>query len=243
MTHGTIEESSDVCAEPPRNALIRAAPDSRAARAGARRSRSGDAEAEFDAFFRQYYREFGRLAYSMTGTQADADDVVGEGLAAAWEHWDRVQEADYPRAYVRRIIVNLAANRVNALVRQRQTVTLIGPILRWFYHGPDVGASVDLQAAILALSPGRRACIVLRHVLDLPEEEVAHTLGITLGTVKSQTSKGLAQLRVALAEVADVTAGRGVEADAGGPARVGADPQPSSRSVAGRCHGRQPSPS
>lgn len=165
------------------------------------------AETEFNEFFRRHYRELGRLAYTLTGSHADADDVVGEGLASVWENWERVQAADHPRAYVRRVIVNLSANRVKQIVRQRQTVGLIGPIARWFHNGPDIGASVDLQAAIVALPAGRRACVVLRHVFDLPEEEVARTLGISVGTVKSQTSKGLAQLRRALGETQPVPEG------------------------------------
>lgn len=162
--------------------------------------RSGRAEAEFEDFFRRHHRELGRLAFTLTGSHADADDVVGEGFASVWENWDRVQAADHPRAYVRRMIVNLAANRVKQVVRQRQTAGMMAPIVRWFHHGPDVGAAIDLQAAILGLPPGRRACVVLRHVFDLPEEEVARTLGVSVGTVKSQTSKGLAQLRVILGD-------------------------------------------
>jgi len=157
------------------------------------------AKAEFEEFFRRHHRELARLAYTMTGNRTDSDDVVGEALASAWERWDRVQSADSPSAYVRKIVVNLSVERVRTAVRDRQRHRLMVPLTKWFYHSPDVGGAVDLQAAVLALPPGRRACVVMRHVLDLPEEEVARTLGISLGTVKSQTSKGLAQLRKQLA--------------------------------------------
>ncbi|GAA3605684.1 SigE family RNA polymerase sigma factor [Kineosporia mesophila] len=156
---------------------------------------NASAKAEFEDFFRRHHRELARLAYSMTGNRAESDDVVGEALASAWEHWDRVQGADSPLAYVRKIVVNLSVERVRTAVRDRQRHRLMTPLTKWFYHPPDIGGAVDLQAAVLALPPGRRACVVMRHVLDLPEEEVARTLGISLGTVKSQTSKGLAQLR------------------------------------------------
>ena len=164
---------------------------------------SAFADAEFDAFFRRHHRELARLAYAMTGNQEDADEVVGESLASAWEHWGRVQAADQPLAYVRKIVVNRSVNRVRRVIRERQGTLLLGPIVRWFSSGPDVDTAVDLQAAVLALPAGRRACVVLRHVFDLSEAEVARTLGISLGTVKSQTSKGLAQLRATLTEPPD----------------------------------------
>jgi len=161
------------------------------------------ARGQFDAFFRRHHRELARLAFTMTGSREDADDLAGEALASVWEHWARVQAADHPLAYVRRIVINLAADRVRRTVRERQGTNLLGPVTRWFHFGPDIGAAMDLQTAVLALPPGRRACVVLRHVLDLSEEEVSRTLGISLGTVKSQTSKGLTQLRKALTDRVD----------------------------------------
>jgi len=155
---------------------------------------------EYDVFFRKYHRELARLAYTLTGNREDADDITGEALASVWEHWSRVQAADHPLGYVRKIIVNLAADRIRRTVRERHKVAGIAVLTRWFHSGPDIGAVVDLQAAVLALPPGRRECVVLRHVLDLPEDEVARTLGISKGTVKSQTSKGLAQLRTILSD-------------------------------------------
>ena len=161
------------------------------------------ARAQFDVFFRNHHRELGRLAYTMTGNREDADDVVGESFASAWEHWSRVQAADQPLSYVRKIVVNLSINRVRRVIRERQGAVLLGPIVRWFSSGPDIEAALDLQTAVLALPPGRRACVVLRHVFDLSEAEVSFTLGISRGTVKSQTSKGLAQLRKALLDQPD----------------------------------------
>lgn len=158
------------------------------------------ARAEFDAFFRRYHQELGRLAYTLTGNSADADDVAADGLALAWQHWWRVRAADVPIAYVRRIIINLVTDRARRSITERRGLALLGPLTRWTQVDTSHDVGMDLQAAIVALPPGRRACVVLRHVFDLSAEDVSMTLGISLGTVKSQTSKGLAQLRDALNE-------------------------------------------
>jgi RNA polymerase sigma factor (sigma-70 family) len=58
-----------------------------------------------------------------------------------------------------------------------------------------IAAVVDVREALERLPMRRRACVILRHSLDLSERETAEALGISIGTVKSQTSKGLADLR------------------------------------------------
>lgn len=164
------------------------------------------ARLEFEAFFHRNHRELARLAYTLTGNRDDADDITAEVFASVWEHWGRVQAADHPISYVRKMVVNLGAERIRRAVRERHKAARLATLTRWFHPGPDVGTALDLQAAVLTLPAGRRACVVLRHVLDLSEEEAARTLGISRGTVKSQTSKGLAQLRRTLSDGADGSA-------------------------------------
>ena len=61
-----------------------------------------------------------------------------------------------------------------------------------------VEARLALRDALLALPPGKRAMLVLRYLDDLPEAQVAELLGCSVGTVRSQTHKGIAQLRLVL---------------------------------------------
>lgn len=161
------------------------------------------ATAEFEYFFRTYHRELARVAFALTGDHAEADDVVADALASAWRHWERVRTADHTLAYVRRSVVNLAASRVRRKVTERRGSTLLAPLTSWLHTGPDVDARLDLAAALLALPEGRRACVVLRHVADLSTAEVAEALGISEGAVKSQTFKGLKQLRATLGAAHD----------------------------------------
>jgi RNA polymerase sigma-70 factor (sigma-E family) len=153
------------------------------------------ARQEFEAFFRRHHVELARLAYSLTGDHGEADDIAGDALASAWQHWSRVQAADHPPAYVRKIVINLSAHRTRRIVRERRGFALVGHMTRWSHPEPDIPVALELRDAVLRLPPRRRACVVLRHVLDLSEDEVARTLGVTVGTVKSQTARGLAQLR------------------------------------------------
>jgi RNA polymerase sigma-70 factor (sigma-E family) len=166
------------------------------------------AAAEFESFFRAHHRDLARVAYALTGDHTEADDVVADALTAAWSRWDRVSAADHPLAYVRGSVVKLAASRVRRRVSERRRWALLGPLPVWRHWAagvePDVGprvvARVDLRAAVLALPERRRACVVLRHVAGLSTVEVAETLGISEGAVKSQTWKGLAQLRRVLGD-------------------------------------------
>lgn len=182
------------------------------------RDDADSAAAEFEAFFRAHHRDLSRVAYALTGSHAEADDVVADALASAWRHWPRVRAADSPSAYVRRAVVNLAASRVRRRIHERRGSALLGPLTAWLHHGPDVDARVDLQHAVLALPPRRRACVVLRHVVGLSTAEVAQTLDITEGAVKSQLWKGLDQLRRDLGRAHAEAAGGTFETEGGQPA-------------------------
>ncbi|CND48520.1 alternative RNA polymerase sigma factor SigM [Mycobacterium tuberculosis] len=155
---------------------------------------------EFQGFFRRHHRELARLAFVLLGDPDGADDVAADALAAAWRRWDRVRAADQPLAYVRRMVVNMSRSRIRVLVRERDRAGRLGAGLDERVHGPDVPAIVDVRAALLRLPQRKRACVVLRLAFDLSEKETAQLLGIAVGTVKSQTAKGVAELARLLAD-------------------------------------------
>lgn len=156
---------------------------------------SQHARAEFEAFFERHHREISRLAFLLSGDHLAADDLTADTFLVVWRQWDRVWSADQPLAYVRRVVVNLAASRIRRITRERTRLPLFHVSDAEATAGPDGAAVVDVRAALQRLPERRRACVVLRYALDLPEAEVADILGISVGTVKSQTSKGVAQLQ------------------------------------------------
>ncbi|MCZ4095234.1 SigE family RNA polymerase sigma factor [Streptomyces sp. So13.3] len=168
-----------------------------------------DASAEFHDFFERHYAELARLAHLLTGEADAADDLAADALTALWHRWDRVRQADHPVAYARGVVSNMARNRIRGAVRERRRVALF-----WSRHGdgaedPDVAAVLDVRTALGRLPFRKRACVVLRHAFDLSEKDTALALGISVGTVKSQTSKGLAELERTLSgQAAEELAGR-----------------------------------
>lgn len=153
-----------------------------------------DARQEFHRFFERHHRELARLAYLLIGDPDAADDLAADALVAAWRNWDRVRGTDRPLAYVRRIVVNLSNSRLRAIVRERGRMAALGGDADDVTDGPDVAAMVDLRAALRRLPHRKRACLVLRYAFDLSEQETARVLGISVGTVKSQTSRAVAEL-------------------------------------------------
>jgi RNA polymerase sigma-70 factor (sigma-E family) len=134
-----------------------------------------------------------RTAYLLTHDWALAEDLLQTALAKAWFAWPRV--GDDPEPYVRKILVNTYASWWRRRWRG-ETPTDVLPDST--VGDPTAGVDVrdELWQALGRLPRRQRAVIVLRYFEDLTEQQVATTLDVSVGTVKSQTSKALAQLRL-----------------------------------------------
>ena len=149
-----------------------------------------------------------RTAYLLAGDHGLAEDFVQDALIRAHRNWRRIERADQPEVYVRRIVVNLVNSWWRRALRHRTHVAWQVP------DRPDerdghaaVEREDELWRALAVLPAGMRTVIVLRYYEDLTEAETAALLGKSLGTVKSQSSRGLARMRELLSESrADITA-------------------------------------
>jgi RNA polymerase sigma-70 factor (sigma-E family) len=135
-------------------------------------------------------RALHRTAYLLCLDQMEAEDLVQTALIKVWRAWGRI---DDPEAYTRTTILRtFISSRRRRWWGERPTeevgVTLAA-------SSPDVDTTLDLARVVASLPPRQRAVIVLRFGHDLSEREVAEMLEVTVGTVKSQTSKALASLR------------------------------------------------
>lgn len=137
-----------------------------------------------------------RTAYLLTGHPADAEDLLQTALTKLMRVWDRVSAHGSPDAYLRTVLVNTHASRWQRRWRGELATDVLPE--SGFDPYPDSDERDRLRRALLTLSKGERAAVVLRHIEDLPEAEVARALGCSVGTVKSQSSRGLAKLRAAL---------------------------------------------
>jgi len=148
---------------------------------------------EFDEFVAARSSGLLRTAYLLTRDHALAEDLLQTALTKAWFAWSRVEGS--PDAYVRRILVNTYATwwrrKWNG---EHATAELPESPGGDFAAGSASGH--DLWDALGRLPRRQRAVIVLRYFEDLTEAETARLLGCSLGTVKSQTSKAMAHLRI-----------------------------------------------
>jgi RNA polymerase sigma-70 factor (sigma-E family) len=169
-----------------------------------------DVSAEFHDFFERHYAELSRLGWLLTGERDSADDLAADALIALWQRWDRLRAAEHPLAYARGVVANLARERIRGATRERRRIALFWSPNPQHAAAPDVAAVVDVRSALDRLPFRKRACVILRHAFDLSEKDTALALGISVGAVKSQTSKALAELERLLGVPAagDVVAGR-----------------------------------
>jgi len=154
------------------------------------------ADDQFREFVRSRAAPLHRAAYLLCGDWHLADDLVQEALAKTFRHWRRVQRADSPDAYVRRILIN----EVNRYFQRRHHVPAPFDLTNRS-HDPADPAHPDasgglarrdlLLTALLALPDRQRATVVLRYLEGMTEAETADILGCSQGTVKSQTSRAL----------------------------------------------------
>ena len=149
----------------------------------------------FDELYTREYEPMLRIAYLLVLDRELALDVTHDAFARVYERWSRL---DRPGGYLRTAVVNSARDSV----RRRHYRRSRQHIVDFDAGGADpAGEQPDyLLDALSRLHPRRRAAIVLRYYLDASEAESAEALGVRPGTVKSLLSRGLADLRIALAE-------------------------------------------
>lgn len=158
-----------------------------------------DRDADFTAYLQARQAALLRTAYLLTGDQHQAEDLVQTAFAKLYLAWDRVRDRESVDAYVRRILVNEHNSLWRRAWKRNERATDVLPEVP-VTDAYDDGTSTALWAAVQTLPRKARAVLVLRYYEQLTEAETADVLGISIGTVKSQTSRALAALRTDLRE-------------------------------------------
>jgi RNA polymerase sigma-70 factor, ECF subfamily len=155
--------------------------------------------------FEEFYRvTVGRLIgalFPVTGDLHEAEEIAQEAYARASTRWARLRDYDAPEAWVRRVAMNLAADRGRRLQRQARALLRTGPPPT---VPPASAEAVALAQALRTLPMHQRQAIVLHHLVDLPVDEVAAILGTRAGTVKSWLARGRRNLAARLGEPEEV---------------------------------------
>jgi RNA polymerase sigma-70 factor (sigma-E family) len=158
-------------------------------------------EQEFTEWARERQLALLRTAVLLTGDHHRAEDLVQDALTKVAVRWRRLREGN-PEAYARQVIVrtNISwwrKHRREVLLEVRDRTGDRGAA-----HGVD--RRLLLDHALAQLTPRQRATVVLRFYDDLTERDTAEALGVSVGTVKSQTHVALARLRETAPELAEL---------------------------------------
>lgn len=152
---------------------------------------------DFDAFYRDTSQRLFRYAYGLTTDSSEAQDLVQEAYARAWQRWHRVSGYEDTQAWLRLVVTRLATDRWRRLGVRRAAWAAAGP------PPPVPPPSEDvllLVAGLRTLALPLRRALVLHYLLDRSVTEIAEETGASAGTVKSWLSRGRAALAAALAD-------------------------------------------
>jgi RNA polymerase sigma-70 factor (sigma-E family) len=159
---------------------------------------------QFTSFVLSSQAALRRTAYLMCGDWQLASDYVQEAFIRVYRHWPRLRGEAEARSYARKCVVSVV---IDAKRRRSSTEVPVDEVVDRPGGGADEterSADRELLTRCLAQVPARqRACLVLRYYDDLSVSEVATALGISEGTVKSQTARGLDTLQAAFARETD----------------------------------------
>jgi RNA polymerase sigma-70 factor (sigma-E family) len=152
-----------------------------------------DWEDQFAEYFRVRAQPLRRLAYSLCGDWHTAEDLVQLTFVRLYRRWPGIRDESVD-AYARQAVVNAFLTHRRA--RRRESVMADPPDRA--AGGADPADVLAVRRALADLAPRQRAAVVLRYLEDLPVAEVAALLGISEGTVKSQTARAIQSMRAAL---------------------------------------------
>ena len=144
------------------------------------------------ALFDAHYLSLCRLAYVLLGDTARAEDAVQEAFLRTFAGWGRLRQPALAHIYLRKAVLNQCRSGLRRRMSESRGNAIVAAGERT--RGGDGfetahATGLDVAAAVRRLPTRQRETVVLRYYLDLGEAEIAETLGVNVGTVKSQLAK------------------------------------------------------
>jgi RNA polymerase sigma-70 factor (sigma-E family) len=158
-----------------------------------RLSRSDD---EFHAFVAERLNRWRRSAYLLCGDWHLADDLVSQALVKLHRSWSKARGADNVDAYAQKVLTRCWLTERGRRWRHLEQ-THSDPPPQSYLPNDRVVDRLPLAELLRSLGPRQRAVLILRFYLDHSVEETAEILGVSPGTIKSQSARALQQLRIA----------------------------------------------
>ncbi len=158
-----------------------------------------DADRAVTELYSAHYPSLVRLAALLVRDLGTAEEVVQDAFVAMHGGWHRLRDSDKALAYLRQAVVN----RSRSVLRHRQVVDRNAPKPAPDMPSAEHGAIALFErsaviAAMRTLPPRQREALVLRFYADMPEAQIAETMQISRGAVKSHTARAMQALRVVL---------------------------------------------
>jgi RNA polymerase sigma-70 factor (ECF subfamily) len=181
----------------------------------------------WDEVVREHSARVYRLAYRLTGDQHDAEDLTQDVFIRVFRSLDGYTPGTF-EGWLHRITTNLFLDRMRRAARIRfEALPADAERLPGREASPEAAVMADMfdpdiERALATLPADFRAAVVLCDIEQLSYEEIAATLGVKLGTVRSRISRGRAMLRAALADrapsrVVNITTADGAAHDTAAP--------------------------
>ena len=169
---------------------------------------SWSADEALELLYAAHWRRLVRLAVLLVHDVGTAEEIVQECFVAVHGRWNGLHDPDKALAYLRRSVVNRSRSHLRHLAvvrRHAERALLPEPAAGADHTATDHARRAAVLDALRELPRRQREVLALRYYVDLSEAEIADTLGISRGAVKSHASRGAAALRAQLGEVLEET--------------------------------------
>jgi len=137
---------------------------------------------DFGAFYRREYAAVSTLTMVLTRSRAAAEDITQDAFLRAHRDWERVGLFESPEGWVRRVATNLAVSRFRRLRSEAKAVLRLRPGATAPEMNPE---AMEFWAEVRRLPPRQAQVIALHYVEDRSVDDIAETLGIASGSVKT----------------------------------------------------------
>ncbi|HEX5494047.1 MAG TPA: SigE family RNA polymerase sigma factor [Mycobacteriales bacterium] len=166
-----------------------------------RREEELDADQALTALYTAHYRKLVRIAALLLDDIGVSEEVVQDAYVKMHGAWNRIRDPQAAEAYLRTTVANLARSRMRRRLVAQKHAPKPMPDAPSAEHGAMESLERDRVVAALGTLPARqRECLVLRYYADMSEAQIAETMRISPGAVKSHASRGMAALRARLEE-------------------------------------------